>query len=67
MSIAFKIGNEFLQLPQGFSIQLQQLNHLLNLSTEQIGEYSLPGTIPLNDVNARLLKFPLLPSTEKKY
>lgn len=65
MSVAFKIGNEFLQLPDNVSIQLEQFNHLLNLSSELTGEYTIPIAVPLNDVNARLLQYVHLPSTTK--
>jgi hypothetical protein len=64
MRFSFKINDEFLELPEGTTLQLEQNNHLLNLGTELVGEYSLPFTVRLTDTNARLLGNLLLPSTE---
>lgn len=65
MAIAFKIGGEFLILPANASVQLEQVNHLLNLNNELTGEFTLPLTVPLNDVNARLLQYVHLPNSPK--
>jgi len=65
MKFGLKINGEFLQLPQGATLTIDQTNHLLNLNNELTGEFSLPVTVTLTDVNARLLNNILLPSTVK--
>jgi len=65
MKFGLKINGEFLQLPQGATLTMDQTNHLLNLNNELTGEYTLPLTVPLTDHNVRLLNNILLPSTDK--
>jgi len=65
MAISLKINGEYLQLPAGASMQLEQTNHLLQLDGSVEGEHSLPFNVELNDINVRLLDHPHLASTPK--
>lgn len=52
--LEIKIKNEPLDLPTGFSVQLEDTNPIFN----ERGSQSIPATVPASTINERLLGFP---------
>ena len=63
--IAFKIGNEYLDLSPNTILDLEEENPFLQLGAEIKGQYSLPFSIPCTEKNMRLLGFPNLIQARK--
>ncbi len=53
--IEIKINNEAIDLPSGFSIEIEDTNPIFN----DRGSQSIPATVPATRRNARLLDFPM--------
>lgn len=63
--LAFQIGNEFLDLLPGTSLELEEENPFLQLGEELLGPYSFPFDVPNTDKNLRLLKYASAIATTK--
>lgn len=56
-----QIGNEFLDLPQGVTIELNDENPFLQFDENLLGEYSYPFAVRCTEKNDRLLGYPGVP------
>ena len=52
--LEIRINNEPLDLPAGFSVELEDTNPIFN----KRGSQSVPATVPATSMNERLLAFP---------
>lgn len=58
MALDISINNEFLDLPTGAELEMEQENPFLQLNDELIGEFSFPFEVLATPKNMRLLGFP---------
>lgn len=65
MGFELKIKGQYLDLPSGTQLSLEQVNRILDLGDAWEGEYSLPITLPLTDKNLTLLQLPQHHATPK--
>lgn len=56
-----QIGNEFLELPAGTTIEIESENPILQFNDEVLGEYSYPFPVKITDNNNRLLGYAGIP------
>lgn len=66
MDISIKIGNDYLDLAPGTTLDLEEENPFLQLGAEVMGQYSLPFTVTCTEKNMRLLGHPNMLQIRKR-
>lgn len=65
VKLGLKIDGEDMDMLPGTTLELQQQNPFLQLSTEITGDYTLPFEFPVTEKNLRLTKYAAIPAANK--